>query len=141
MLVSVIFTLLCILSLAMSQDKPRIKCYECINLKDNSCGRTFTGNDNYLIECSENATACQKLEYEDSFQGRHTGGLVVSRSCWESSSAEQYVPDTEKCEDIDRTDESESRKNPIPVQNMRGVARVSKATTHVTSANFVLDTS
>ncbi|XP_052804439.1 uncharacterized protein LOC128234311 [Mya arenaria] len=100
MLVSVIFTLLCILSLAMSQDKPRIKCYECINLKDNSCGRTFTGNDNYLIECSENATACQKLEYEDSFQGRHTGGLVVSRSCWESSSAEQYVPDTEKCEDM-----------------------------------------
>lgn len=56
-----------------------IKCYECSNLLDPKCGRTWGYEENsqkaldYVVTCPKDAVACKKLEYEDSLQGKKTG--------------------------------------------------------------------
>lgn len=78
-----------------------LQCYVCSSLVDDKCGVTWGYSkdggegDKYLVDCPGENAACRKIQTKDS----HGGQMVVSRSCWNSTSTERYKPPT-KCGDI-----------------------------------------
>ncbi|KAL4228796.1 hypothetical protein ACF0H5_011836 [Mactra antiquata] len=85
-----------------------LNCYECSNLSDDKCGTTFgyaRGSQEakkVLKKCPRESIACRKIEHEDSLQGRTTGGVVVTRSCYKPPNyAEGYRPEN-ACSEVFR---------------------------------------